>query len=94
MLVYNKVLTAWKYFKIILKTEIKMASSQQQFDAFHYEYSYKKFTFQKKKESLCVQKNPRLTNSAMAAGEISSKFSMLHSSRNSKMGDGWEPTEI
>lgn len=28
------------------------------------------------------------THSAMAAGEISSRFSMLHSSRNSKMGDG------
>lgn len=80
-----------KYFKIILKTEIKMPSSRGQFDAFHYEYSYKRIYFKKKKkklESLCVQKTQQLTNSAMAAGEISSKFSMLHSSRNSKMGDG------
>ena len=31
---------------------------------------------------------------AIADGAISSRFSMLHSSRNSRMGEGWEPTEI
>uniref|UniRef100_A0A6B0TQL6 Uncharacterized protein n=1 Tax=Ixodes ricinus TaxID=34613 RepID=A0A6B0TQL6_IXORI len=35
-----------------------------------------------------------LVASAMADGAISSKFSMLHSSKNSRMGDGWEPTEM
>lgn len=34
------------------------------------------------------------THSAIAAGEISSRFSMLHSSKNSRMGDGWDPTEM
>lgn len=28
------------------------------------------------------------THSAIAAGEISSRFSILHSSKNSRMGDG------
>ena len=30
----------------------------------------------------------------MAEGAISSKFSILHSSKNSKMGEGCEPTEM
>lgn len=46
------------------------------------------------KGTLLNKKERLRTNSAMAAGEISSRFSMLHSSRNSKMGDGWEPTEM
>ena len=36
----------------------------------------------------------KITHSAIAEGAISSKFSMLHSSKNSRIGDGWEPTEI
>ena len=34
------------------------------------------------------------TYSEMAEGEISSKFSILHSSKNSRIGDGCDPTEI
>lgn len=34
------------------------------------------------------------THSAIAEGAISSRFSMLHSSKNSRIGEGWEPTEI
>ena len=34
------------------------------------------------------------THWAMADGVISSKFSIVHSSRNSKIGLGCEPTEI
>ncbi len=32
--------------------------------------------------------------SDMADGEISSRFSILHSSKNSRMGEGCEPTEM
>jgi hypothetical protein len=32
--------------------------------------------------------------SAMAEGAISSKFSMLHSSKNSRIGEGCDPTEM
>jgi hypothetical protein len=35
-----------------------------------------------------------LVASAMAEGAISSKFSMLHSSKNSRIGDGCDPTEM
>lgn len=74
----SKTLTVEKPFKLKLKGEIKMASREQL----------------KKKKNLtnmkgsCVHQSRLETNSAMAAGEISSRFSMLHSSRNSKMGDG------
>ena len=34
------------------------------------------------------------TYSAMAEGAISSRFSMLHSSKNSRIGDGCDPTEM
>lgn len=36
----------------------------------------------------------QVSYSAMADGAISSRFSMLHSSRNSRIGDGCEPTEM
>ena len=32
--------------------------------------------------------------SVMADGATSSRFSILHSSKNSNIGDGWEPTEM
>ena len=35
-----------------------------------------------------------LVASAIAEGAISSKFSMLHSSKNSRIGDGCDPTEM
>ena len=35
-----------------------------------------------------------MTYLAMADGAISSRFSMLHSSKNSRIGDGCEPTEM
>lgn len=35
-----------------------------------------------------------LVASAMAEGAISSKFSMLHSSKNSRIGDGCDPTDM
>lgn len=34
------------------------------------------------------------THLLMAEGVISSKFSIVHSSKNSKIGLGWEPTEM
>lgn len=39
-------------------------------------------------ENCKILNQAEVTDSAMAAGEISSRFSILHSSRNSKMGDG------
>jgi len=36
----------------------------------------------------------KISYSAIADGAISSRFSMLHSSRNSKIGDGCDPTEM
>lgn len=35
-----------------------------------------------------------LVASAIAEGAISSKFSILHSSKNSRIGDGCDPTEM
>jgi hypothetical protein len=35
-----------------------------------------------------------LVASAIAEGAISSKFSMLHSSKNSRIGDGCDPTDM
>ena len=45
--------------------------------------------------SECRKKNKKkTTHSEIADGAISSKFSMLHSSKNSKIGEGWLPTDI
>ena len=34
------------------------------------------------------------THSCIEDGATSSRFSMLHSSKNSRMGEGWEPTDM
>lgn len=45
-------------------------------------------------DTLYIFRNICNSHLLIADGVISSKFSMVHSSKNSKIGLGWEPTEI